>query len=281
MNALTATPANDDSAITTPVIIESSSIMAKVIELASTPGINTEMVDRLIAWHEREQARQAMEAFNVAMSAAQGEIRAVVRNAYNDQTRSRFATLEAVDEAIRPIYTKHGFRLSFTETPDGGAEMRISCIVARGSHVETYSLPALPDMTGPKGAPNKTQVQGVGSTVSYLRRYLTCLVFNVATRDDNDGNRQRSGGAEGGEVIGQSAVDLLYGLIADVAFDPAAAATNERGFLDSFGFPHLRTIKQIPAGEFARLKNALLDKKSRKQQRDRAANTQVKTGAAA
>jgi hypothetical protein len=279
MNALTATAANDDSAITVPAIIEPSSIMSKVIELASTPGINTEMVDRLIAWHEREQARQAMEAFNVAMSAAQGEIRAVVKNAYNDQTKSKFATLEAVDEAIRPIYTQHGFRVSFTETPDDAPEMRITCIVARGAHVENYSLPALADMTGPKGAPNKTQVQGVGSTVSYLRRYLTCLVFNVATRDDNDGNRAKPNANADGELIGQSAVDLIYQLISDVAFDPYATAANERGFLDSFNFPHLTSVKQIPAGDFARLKNALLDKKSRLAQR--AANSQTRTGVAA
>ncbi len=272
MNEIVPIPANDD-AVQLPAVIEPSSIMSKVIELASTPGINTEMVDRLIAWHEREQARQAMEAFNVAMSAAQGEIRAVTRNAYNDQTRSKFANLEAVDDAIRPIYTKHGFRLSFTETPDDAAEMRITCIVARGAHVENYSLPALADMTGPKGAPNKTQVQGVGSTVSYLRRYLTCLVFNVATRDDNDGNRIKPNAAmETGELITRPQIAELRALMLETRIMESVVLAKKA--------PGLATIEALPSAAFHVIRNDLLSRRNVLVQRG-AANTQTKPGVAA
>lgn len=266
MNAITnVAPANDDSALTAPAVIETNSIMTKIIELASTPGINEAMVDRLIAWHEREQARQAMTAYNVAMSAAQGEIRAVTRNAYNDQTRSRFADLQAVDDAIRPIYTKHGFRLSFTETPDDAPEIKITCVVTRGSHVETYSLSALSDMAGFKGTPNKTSVQGTGSAVSYLRRYLTCMIFNVATRDDNDGNRQRPANTNDGELISGAQVEELRGLLAECSASPIADA--ERTFLDKMGLPDLRSIKEVPPQQFARCRNALLTKRANIQQR--------------
>jgi hypothetical protein len=38
---------------------------------------------------------------------------------------------------------------------------------------------------------NKTQVHALGSTSSYARRYLVCMIFNVTTEDDNDGNRRK------------------------------------------------------------------------------------------
>jgi len=255
----------------TLVVPDSGSIMAKVIELASAPGTNPEMFDRLVAWQEREQARQAQAAFNDAMSAAQSEMQAIVRATPNDQTRSKYAALEAIDAAIRPIYTRHGFSLTFTEVANDGPDLKIACIVRRAGHSETFYLSAAPDTVGPKGAPNKTAVQGVGSSVSYLRRYLTVMVFNIALKgEDQDGNRQR----DTGEVISRFQVEELYRLLADVAFDPTAIETNERGFLNSFGFSALASIKQIPAGEFPRLKAALLNKKQ-----DRRAN--IRTGAAA
>jgi hypothetical protein len=45
-------------------------------------------------------------------------------------------------------------------------------------------------MTGPKGNQNKTATHGFGSTMSYGRRYLICLIFNITlTNEDQDGNQ--------------------------------------------------------------------------------------------
>ena len=45
------------------------------------------------------------------------------------------------------------------------------------------------DGVGLKGNPNKTAVQASGSTISYGRRYLKLMVFDVVlTNEDNDGN---------------------------------------------------------------------------------------------
>jgi hypothetical protein len=48
-------------------------------------------------------------------------------------------------------------------------------------------------------------VQGVGSTNSYLRRYIACNIFNiVVVGDDDDGN---------GGTIDEAQTDTLLGLI--------------------------------------------------------------------
>ena len=118
------------------VIQEPQSIPERVLALAALqPGVNPEMFDRLVAWQEREQARQAEEAFNAAMNAAQAEIMPVARTAENSQTKSFYAKLEAVDAAIRPIYLRHGFNVAYgTVPPLVPGNIRVECEVSLGRH---------------------------------------------------------------------------------------------------------------------------------------------------
>jgi len=53
-----------------------------------------------------------------------------------------------------------------------------------GGHYEDSFMPAPLDTTG-----GKSNVQAVGSTNSFLRRYVACNIFNiVVVGDDDDGN---------------------------------------------------------------------------------------------
>lgn len=247
--------ANDDGAIAEPHA--PSTLVAFLARAVHDPAVDVSKLEAIYRMQRELVADERRAAFHRAMNAVQSEMQAVVRNAFNDQTRSKFATLEAVDAAIRPVYAKHGFALSFTETPSDAVEMKVTCIVSRDGHAETYFLSALSDTVGPQGKANKTHVQGVGSSVSYLRRYLVCMIFNIALKgDDNDGNRPGNGAAnDTGEVLGRAAIDLLAGLIAETK-------TDERKLLAHMGFPDLTMIKDVPARDFARMKNLLLSKKN-------------------
>jgi ERF superfamily len=252
------------------ITVETPAIVSKIIELASIPGTSPEMFDRLVAWQEREQARQAQSEFSTAMSAAQSEMRAIVRDAVNDQTRSKWATLQAIDDAIRPIYTRHGFSLSFTEVANDGPDMKIACIVRRGGHTETFYLSAAPDTVGPQGKPNKTPVQGVGSSVSYLRRYLKVMVFDLALRDDNDGNRQPQRNEDTGELISRAQVAELRALMTETRILESVVLAKKA--------PGLTTIEVLPAAAFIPIRNDLLSRKNVLAQR---AAANIQAGAAA
>lgn len=167
------------------------SILERVMELASQPNLNPEMFDRLVAWQEREEARQAEEQFNDAMNLAQAQIHPVARQSENKQASSFYAKLEAVDEAIRPIYLAHGFSVSYnTVAPLTPGNIRIECEVSRGRHSKKYYREAPADTLGPKGAPVKTILHGGGSTETFLKRYAVCGAFNVVFRGmDDDGQR--------------------------------------------------------------------------------------------
>jgi len=104
-------------------------------------------------------ADDARMQFIQAMSAAQGEMVPVVRDATNELTSSRWARLETIDALIRPIYVRHGFCLSFNSAPPTleGTDIRILCDVAHaGGHIKPYQLDAPLDTIGPKDIPNKT-----------------------------------------------------------------------------------------------------------------------------
>ena len=70
-------------------------------------------IDKLLVMWERTKQSAAEAEFNDAMAAAQSEMDPIRKDSDNPQTRSRYASYAAMDRAVRPTYTKHGFCLSF------------------------------------------------------------------------------------------------------------------------------------------------------------------------
>ena len=241
----------------TPVVADS--LLNFVARAMADPTINVDKLEVLLRMQREIVADDARLQFNRAMSTTQAEMQPIVRDASNTQTQSRYARLETIDAKLRPIYTRNGFCLSFDSAPIEGPNVRIVCEVSHsGGHSKTFHLEAALDMAGPQGKANKTPLHGLGSSVSYLRRYLTCMIFHVVlANEDNDGNRSRGDG----ELGSRSQVDELYALIAECSADPDAAESNERSFLTRMGLAELGSIKEIPASDFPRLRNALLTKK--------------------
>lgn len=171
---------------------QSPSILRLISEAMAQPGFDVAIMREMLAMYREQQAKDALRAYVADMTLAQGEMRAVLRDAENTQTHSRYARLETIDALIRPIYTKYGFALSFNHAEaKAPGNVRVSCAcMHRDGHVEHFDSPeAPPDMYGARGVVNKTPLHGMGSTISYQRRYLTVMIFNVAlTNEDDDGN---------------------------------------------------------------------------------------------
>lgn len=172
-----------------PVPVEST-IFAIIERAARDPGVDIDKLERLIAMQERVQSKQAELEFDNAMAAAQAEMQPVRVDSNNPQTRSKYASYAALDNAIRPIYARHGFSLSF-DTSDGASDgdVRIVCKVAhRGGHRERPRIDMPADGKGAKGGDVMTRTHAMGSAVSYGKRYLLGMIFNLATTKDDDGN---------------------------------------------------------------------------------------------
>lgn len=166
-------------------------LLSALTAAAENPHVDIEKVKELFALHEKVVARDAETAFNAAMSRAQAKIEPVANNAANDHTSSRYAKLAAINRAITPIYTAEGISISFdtADSPVTGCLRIVAMVSHSAGHTRKYHIDLPPDDSGSQGKVNKTRVQATGSTNSYGRRYLVMMIFNVATEDDNDGNR--------------------------------------------------------------------------------------------
>ena len=151
--------------------------------------IDTAAMEKLLDMQERYDANEARKDFAADFAAVQSEIEAVVKTECNPQTKSKYAGLGGVIEMSKPVYTKHGFSIIYYEGETEVAEHIRVCadVLHRAGHKETYHYDVPLDGHGIKGNVNMTKIHGKASSVSYGRRYLLCMIWNIPTQDD-DGN---------------------------------------------------------------------------------------------
>lgn len=224
--------------------------------ISSAAGkVDVDTMRALLDMQERVLTRNAEIEFNQDMQKAQSEMQPIVRDAENNNNHSRYARLETIDKKIRPVYTKHGFSLSFNSgEPRNQGSVRILCDVRHvGGHKQHYELEGDLDTTGAKGTSTKTSIQGLGSSVSYLRRYLTLMIFNLQlTNEDTDGAAQT-------KYVSQEQVNTLLDMIN--ACDMKQQA--QQAFL---AFAGAARLELIPAASYERCMTALRKKLSAKQE---------------
>lgn len=160
-------------------------------------GAGIEAVKEFLAMSERmedrardAEERQAKKAYFAAMSECQAELPVVIKNKKNDHTKSKYADLAAIEEQAMPVIHRYGFAVSFQ--PDGyneKGELQIKWEISHSAGHVRSDVAGIPlDNAGSQGKVNKTGTQAFGSTATYGRRYLLCMLFNISTGDDRDGN---------------------------------------------------------------------------------------------
>jgi hypothetical protein len=174
-----------------PATIDHGDPFLNLVDRASRdPSVDLDKLQRLLDMREKIDAQQRERAFNDAMAAAQAEMRPVAADANNPQTKSKYASYAALDRALRPVYTRHGFALSFNTSPDAPADyVRVLCDVTNAGHSRRYQIDMPADGKGAKGGDVMTKTHATGSATSYGMRYLLKMIFNIAVGEaDDDGN---------------------------------------------------------------------------------------------
>lgn len=176
-------------------VVRQNPFLEMIERVASNPDIDADKIQKILDMQIQVMDREARDQFYDAMNRVQSKLPTVVKDARNQQTNSNYARHESIARAIKPIYTMEGFSTSFTQDKsDTQGYIRIrGSLRHKSGHVEDHYFIDLPaDKVGLKGSVNKTDLHAAGSTFTYGRRYLTCLMFDVATGDDNDGNAQEA-----------------------------------------------------------------------------------------
>lgn len=127
------------------------------------------------------------QAFNEALASAQAEFPIVpkgrtvtVQKKAGGTYSYTYAPLDSILEAVRPVLASHGFALIQLLEDDGrGPALRTELRHKAGGQVSgTFPLREAEDM------------QGLGSNLTYLRRYAITAILGLATETDDDGHGQ-------------------------------------------------------------------------------------------
>lgn len=161
-----------------------------LIEKALTTDDGLSKMKELVAMQQEALARSAKASFFAAKSKMQAALPVIKKLKRNAQTNSMYASLDDVALQITPTLEVHGFSFAWDQTFKHEIGMvTVTCTLTHvDGHQEHNTIDAMVDVAGPQGKSNKTQVQGTGSTITYLRRYTLTGVVGVATADhDIDG----------------------------------------------------------------------------------------------
>lgn len=212
-----------------------------IAEAAANPLVDVQKMQALLTMR-REEERAAQEiVFNDALRAAKLDMPTVGANSINSHTKSNWAKYEKVSKVCDPIIHRHGFVLSFGMSDSPLPEhYRIICDVSHeGGYTKRYFLDGPADAVGAKGGGTKTPIQGVGSTITYLRRVLKGLIFDIIVdKEDDDGI-----GAVTNLIDAEQTKDLRTKM--------TAANITDAQFCSVYG---LAKVEELPA---AKLVNAL------------------------
>lgn len=229
-----------------PAASESAALLQVIYRAATDPAVDVDKMERLMKMHEAIVARNAKAAYNAAFAEMQPKLPIITERGeikIREVVQSRYAKWEDIIEVITPIISAYGFGLSFRLGRDGDRQTVTGILSHREGHdVETtMSLPI--DMSG-----SKNGVQGVGSTTSYGKRYVTEALLNLVSRgNDNDGQGNGDG------LISAEQKGTLVALMQETKADVPK-------FLK---YMAVESLDEIKAANFNRAKSALEAKRAR------------------
>jgi len=124
---------------------------------------------------------ESLDQWATAMSAIQGELDAAIKDRTNPAFKSKYADVNAVWAVIQPLVLKHGIAVVMLPSDSGERDvLSVDYLIVHvsGQFVgNTYACPV-----------SKSDPQGMGSALTYARRYILKQVFQVCDEDD-DGNK--------------------------------------------------------------------------------------------
>jgi hypothetical protein len=163
-------------------------LIAAVIRDQSITTDKVEIIERLSALMERQQAQTRKERFQEALRLCQMEMPRVEKNGLIALRSGgiSYARLEDLDACIRPIYQGHGFSVAFDApmAAEGGKIRNVARFSCAG-HTETIEITAAASNRS-AGNLALTDAQKVKQTITECRRHLLEMFFNVITVGADD-----------------------------------------------------------------------------------------------
>ncbi|MCZ2158832.1 ERF family protein [Bartonella sp. 220] len=159
--------------------------MERILNKALESDVDMDRLERLLDLREKEIKRQNHQSFIHDLSAMQIEYQTITKNAKNNHTKSAYATLDQYIDAVKDTLAKHRFALfsHIKNQTEKNITIEITLSHPSGNQISTEGTFPI------DGQGSKNNIQSLGSTITYARRYLLGMLLNVASKeDDKDGN---------------------------------------------------------------------------------------------
>jgi len=124
-----------------------------------------------------------------SLLAAQKEIGNAVKDATNPHFKNKYATLESVIDATKEIANKHGIIISQPLGKDEHGQYVETLLMVDGELQSKTMLSSKCYLVL-----DKANMQGLGSAITYARRYALAALFCISQEDD-DGNATTNNGS--------------------------------------------------------------------------------------
>lgn len=216
---------------------ESTALLGIIEKVAMSPDADITKLEKMLDMQERILDRNAKQAFASSFARMQAELPEVLRR--GKAHSSTYAKFEDINEAVRPVLSRYGFAVSFRIRQDEKIRV-IGVLSHQDGHTEETEMVFPADTSG-----SKNNVQAIGSSVSYGKRYVLCALLNISTRGEDDDAQATS------TVIDTAKAAEIDTLIRETGSDRAK-------FLD---FMRVKDVREIRACDYKKAINALNVKK--------------------
>jgi len=129
-----------------------------------------------------------------ALALAQAELENAVKSSNNPHFRSKYADLAEVLNTVRPVLAKHG--ISVVQAPGYAHEPKVVAVETTLMHKSGQWVAST--VAAPVAKPD---AQGVGSAITYCRRYALAAMVGIAQEDDDGNAASRPGNADPEAVV--------------------------------------------------------------------------------
>ena len=127
------------------------------------------------------ESTQDLNELGAALAKVQGALKPAVKSSNNPYFKSKYADLQSCWDSCRALLSANGLSVvqTFNES-DGGDSVTVSTTLLHSSGQWISG-----DLTM---KPAKADPQGIGSAITYARRYALAAIVGIVADEDDDGN---------------------------------------------------------------------------------------------
>lgn len=208
--------------------------MLRMMEVAlQNPELTDDRLSKLMDMRERQMDREAKQVFNRDFAAAMAEMPDVPKSGKNTHSGQRYSTLDDLIRTTRPVLTRHGLSMNWTTVSEGN-EYKVTAVVrhAMGHSIQTT-------LNGQRDSGKQmNQLQGGGSTETYLKRYTGFSILGLSSGDEVEDDGR--GSVQAPATITAEQFQELRGLIELAGISEAVLCTSAK----------IETLHELPADTF-------------------------------